>query len=142
MNEEEKKEFFNGIDLMLGGVVKRSYFVQAENVFINNPNYTVYEKMVYLNLATYAGNKSACFPSQTSIAKDLNISRKKVNEVLKRLQELGGVYIIRQIKENGRNSSNMYFLADIDQTTGDFIPECETIEIGKSFPNPMKVRGK
>lgn len=142
MNNDDKEEVLDFTSLLMGGVIKRSYFVQAENVFINNPTYTVYEKMVYLNLSTYAGKKTMCFPSQNSIARDLNISRKTVNEVLKRLQELGGIYIVRQIKENNRNSSNLYFLADINQTTGEFIPDCETIKTGKQLPNPIMMKGE
>lgn len=142
MDTQDKNIMFTALDLMSSGVVsRRSLFIQTENVFINNPRYTVYEKMVYLNLCTYAGRHTMCFPSQETIAKDLGITRMMTSKVLKKLQELGGIYIVNQVKENGRKTSNLYFLADIDQVTGDFIPNCETIQLGKSLPNPRVCPG-
>ena len=49
-------------------VYKKNRFIQIENSFINNSNYTIYEKMVYLSLCTYAFNKNNCYPSQITIS--------------------------------------------------------------------------
>lgn len=125
----------------LVGVFKKTYFVQAENNFIKNPKYTVNQKMVYLALQTYAGAISSCFPSKSTLSKDLNLSEKTVYTVLKQLEELGAILIINQITETNRKSSNMYMLSDIDKETGDFIPKsleqfkCLTLE-------PIRIKGK
>ena len=52
-------------------VYKKNRFIQIENSFINNCQYSIYEKIVYMSLCTYAMDKNNCYPSQTTIAKNL-----------------------------------------------------------------------
>jgi len=101
-------------------VSRQSYFVIAENAFINNPEYTPVEKMVFLSLCTYAGKRNSCFPGQAGIAKNLGISLRTVNATIKSLNEKGGLLIIQQYTETNRKTVNSYFLADINQVTGKF----------------------
>lgn len=102
---------------------KKSYFVQIESTFINNPKYTTIEKLVYLSLCTYAGQKRNCFPGQEGIAKNLGVTRMTINKTIKSLQEKNGIYIINQYTKTGRRTSNTYILADIDPISGEFVPE-------------------
>ncbi|WP_252249167.1 helix-turn-helix domain-containing protein, partial [Clostridium sp. VAP23] len=124
----------------LCGAFKKTYFVQAENNFIRNSKYTVNQKMVYLCLQSYAGAVTSCFPSKSTVAKDLNLSEKTVYTILKQLEQLGAIIVINQIKENNRKTSNMYILSDINKDTGEFIPDsikqfkCLTLE-------PIRVKG-
>lgn len=125
----------------LAGVIKKTYFVQAENNFIRNPKYTVNQKMVYLALQSYAGAVTSCFPSKNTLAKDLKIGEKTVYRILKQLEEIGAILIINQISESNRKTSNMYILADIDKETGDFIPE--SIQQFKCLTKePIRIKGK
>lgn len=125
----------------LAGVIKKTYFVQAENNFIRNPKYTVNQKMVYLALQSYAGAVTSCFPSKNTLAKDLQIGEKTVYRILKQLEGIGAILIINQISESNRKTSNMYILADIDKETGDFIPE--SIQQFKCLTKePIRIKGK
>ena len=97
--------------------------------------------MVYLCLASYAGQNNSCFPSQDTIAKDLNLTRKTVNTIISKLEELGAIIIVNQITESNRKTSNLYILADIDKTTGEFIRE--SIEQFKDLKlEPVRIKGK
>lgn len=111
---------------MLGtkGVYKKNYFVILEHAFLRNSKYTITEKMLYLNLLAYAGDKSSAFPSINSMAMDLNIGESTVKRSITTLIEKHGLLLVkRKYKDNNADTSNMYILADIDKNTGEFIPE-------------------
>lgn len=120
MNEKEITNLAENGNL---NVLRKTYFVQAENAFINNPNYSIYDKLVYLSLQTFAGSIDNCYPSKGSLAKNLNLSVKTIERTLFSLEKNDGILIINRIKESGRKTSNLYILADIDKYTGNFIPE-------------------
>lgn len=123
------------------GTYKKTFFVMAENNFIRNPKYTIGQKMVYLCLQSYTGSVDSCFPSKYTIAKSLNLAVNTVYKNLNELEELGAILIINQITETNRKTSNLYILADIDKSTGDFVPE----SINQFKPltiEPIKVRGR
>lgn len=96
-------------------------FIMIYNTFTLNPKYTIYQKIVFQGLKSYAGAKVDCFPGKETLAKQLNMSLRKLNDVLKELEELGGILIINRKKESNRKTSNLYILADINITTGEFI---------------------
>lgn len=104
-------------------VVRKIKYVTIENSFLNNPKYTPIEKAVFNSLCTYAYGKGICFPGQNTLAENLGISRRSVISTLKSLEQKGGLLILKQITENKRKTVNTYFLADIDQATGNFIIE-------------------
>ena len=112
----------NIMDELAGlNVYKKNRFIQVENSFINNPRYSIYEKMVYISLCTYAMDKNNCYPSQTTIAKNLSVSRTMVIKAMKGLEEKNGLLIINRKAESNRKISNLYILAEIDACTGIFI---------------------
>ena len=102
-------------------VYKKNRFIQIENSFVNNRQYSIYEKMVYISLCTYAMDKNNCYPSQSTIAKNLNVSRTMVIKAMQGLEEKGGLLIINRKAESNRKISNLYILAEIDACTGIFI---------------------
>ena len=104
-------------------VYKKNRFIQIENSFINNSQYSVYEKMVYMSLCTYAMNKNNCYPSQSKIAKNLNISRTMAIKAMQGLEEKNGLLIINRKAESNRKISNLYILSEIDPCSGMFIEE-------------------
>ena len=88
-------------------VYKKNRFIQIENSFINNCKYSIYEKMVYMSLCTYAMDKNNCYPSQTTIAKNLSISRTMVIKAMQGLEEKNGLLIINRKTESNRKISNL-----------------------------------
>ena len=122
-------------------VYKKNRFIQIENSFINNPRYNIYEKMVYMSLCTYAMDKNNCYPSQSTIAKNLNVSRTMVIKAMQGLEEKGGLLIINRKAESNRKISNLYILAEIDACTGIFISG--SLEEFKQYKNKIVViKGK
>lgn len=138
VNEEDSDVIFAAMNIVADGIdepKKTVYFVKALNVFLLNPKYKPIEKMLYLALRCYAGKSMMCYPGQTRLAKELNISRMSLSTNLTRLQKIGGVYILNQIEENNRKTSNLYFVADLNETTGDFLQN-DMMRLAKTFPNP------
>ena len=132
----------NIMDELAGlNVYKKNRFIQIENSFINNCQYSIYEKMVYMSLCTYAMDKNNCYPSQSTIAKNLNVSRTMVIKAMQGLEEKNGLLIINRKTESNRKISNLYILAEIDACTGIFISG--SLEEFKQYKNKIVViKGK
>lgn len=95
-----------------------------ENKFLRNPKYTVNQKMVYLCLQSYSDSVESCSLSKDTMAQSLNIGIKSISKNLIELEQLGALLIINQITETSHKTSDLYILAEIDKSTGDFIPQC------------------
>ena len=122
-------------------VYKKNRFIQIENSFINNSQYSIYEKMVYMSLCTYAMDKNNCYPSQSTIAANLSISRTMVIKAMQGLEEKNGLLIINRKAESNRKISNLYILAEIDACTGIFISG--SLEEFKQYKNKIVIiKGK
>ena len=122
-------------------VYKKNRFIQIENSFINNSQYSIHEKMVYMSLCTYAMDKNNCYPSQSTIAANLSISRTMVIKAMQGLEEKGGLLIINRKAESNRKISNLYILAEIDACTGIFMSG--SLEEFKQYKNKIVViKGK
>lgn len=105
---------------------KKSYPVLVENKFLRNPKYTVNQKIVYLCLQSYSDSTDNCFLSKHTVAQSLNLGIGSINKNLIELEELGALLIINQVTETNNkinNSNNLYILAEIDKSTGDFMPQ-------------------
>lgn len=127
--------------LLENGVNRKSYFVMAENSFLNNPKYTVTEKMVFLSLCTYAGKNIMCFPGQAGLAENLGLTRKTINTTIQSLKNKNGLLVVEQYTESNRRTVNTYFLADIDPKTGEFI-ESSLDEYRCLTEKPIRIKGK
>ena len=122
-------------------VYKKNRFIQIENSFINNCQYSIYEKMVYMSLCTYSMNKNNCYPSQKKKKKNLNISRTMVIKAMQGLEEKSGLLIINRKTESNRKISNLYILAEKDTCTGIFISG--SLEEFKQYKNKIVIiKGK
>ena len=122
-------------------VYKKNRFIQIENSFINNPQYSIYEKMVYMSLCTYAMDKNNCYPSQSTIAANLSISRTMVIKAMQGLEEKNGLLIINRKAESNRKISNLYILAEIDTCTEIIISG--SLEEFKQYKNKtVVIKGK
>lgn len=98
-------------------------FVQVWNSFWTNKSYTLHEKAVWITLKTFARSQKSCFPSHKTIAEATGVSRSTVIRALEGLVEKGGVIVVQQQTEKKSLTSNLYYLAKVNSTTGEFIPE-------------------
>lgn len=65
---------------------------------------------VYRYLRERANKESLCFPSIRTIAKDLHISTSTVKRALNELDEAGFLQREHRWRDNGGNSSNLYYV--------------------------------
>lgn len=87
-------------------------FTIIENEIIDEPNLNIYQKMAYIVLCRYAKDNQ-CFPSLATIASKLSCSKRKLQDTLKELQELGLIKIQNRKSDNGDNTSNLYTIIGI-----------------------------
>ena len=66
---------------------------------------------VYLYLFQKCYNKDSCFPAIKTICSDMKMSRSTVKRAISDLEKAGFVVKERRYRENGGNSSNIYYLA-------------------------------
>ena len=86
-------------------------------------------------------DKNNCYPSQTTIAKNLNISRTMVIKAMQGLEQKDGLLIINRKAESNRKISNLYILSEIDCNSGMFI--AESLKEFKQYKNKIVViKGK
>ena len=69
---------------------------------------TATEINVYQYLCSKANKQGECFPSQTTIAKAVNMHRSTVNQAIRRLQDKNLIIIEQRRRDNGGTSSNLY----------------------------------
>lgn len=66
--------------------------------------------MVYMYLEDRANTDGQCYPSISTIAGDLKLSRSTVKRAISDLVRAGYLYKEQRWRENGGKSSNLYFL--------------------------------
>ena len=108
-------------ELQFESVFRKTKFIQIENNFINNPNYNIYEKLIYMSLCTYAFQKNNCYPSHSTLAENLGVAKITIIRNLKSLEDKGAIIIIKRKMQSNRKISNLYVLSEIDSNTGEFI---------------------
>lgn len=110
---------------------RKVYFTQFTNVFRDRKDLNGMEKILWLTLSNFAGDKGQCFPSLNTISELLDISINTLKKYLKKLEEKGGLYICeRYDKTTKKQLSNRYYVIDIDYQTGEF---------DKSLLEPLKI---
>ena len=65
---------------------------------------------IYLYLYQKCYNKDSCFPAIKTICNDMKLSRSTVKRAISDLEKAGFVVKERRYRENGGNSSNLYYL--------------------------------
>lgn len=67
----------------------------------------------YTGLARFANREGECFPSQTTLAKRLGMSRMQVNREIKKLEQLHLIEVKPQFGPHGEQRANLYILLDV-----------------------------
>lgn len=66
---------------------------------------------VYLYLYQKCYNKESCFPAIKTICNDMKLSRSTVKRAITDLEKAGFVVKERRYRDNGGNTSNIYYLS-------------------------------
>lgn len=135
MSDDRLKDFEE--QLRKGGIIApKQLHLQVPVKFISNGNYTVNEKMFYLYLWSCGIVKKYGYPGRSKILADTGLSISTQKRLLTRLEELGGVYVIRRFEKGTKKKlTNLYYLADIS-IDGSFNPSSLEI-IRKVYPDKI-----
>ena len=90
---------------------KREPFVMVESRILQSEELSVYEKIVYCVLCSFADNKTGiCYPSYETIAARAGCSRRKAIACIETLAEKGLLRKEERSTKNGGNRTNVYYL--------------------------------
>ncbi len=99
-------------------------YVQAFNQIILDKNLNNFEFRLYLYLKIYAGKNGMAFPSQDKIMSELNISKPKLIQTLKSLQEKKYLIIEKEKTSNGYSKNNYYVYDPFVETSLNEFEKC------------------
>ena len=108
---------------------KKEPFVMVESRVLVSEELSIYEKMVYCVLCSFADNKTGiCYPSYETIAARAGCSRRKAIACIETLAEKGLLRKEERATRNGGNRTNIYYLheevadksANSDKTSDEF----------------------
>lgn len=98
-------------DRIIGFKINSKGFGTIPKVAMIDKNLNIYAKALYAYFCSYTGGGDTCFPSRKKICYDLGISIDTFGKYLGQLVECGYIKV-KQIKEKGRFSHNVYTLLD------------------------------
>jgi len=87
--------------------IERSLYILNKIYYADLPHRAV---AVYLYLQSRADKDGKCFPSITTVASELKLSKSTVKRALADLEKSGFIRRERRYRKTGGNSSNMYFI--------------------------------
>lgn len=82
-----------------------------ESSLFDNP----YQIVLYITLKKFADNNNQCFPSLKKLASTAKMSKRKVQDTLKELQQKHLISIENRLKADGSKSSNLYIIHDFKE---------------------------
>ena len=95
---------------------RRNFFMIDNGVFDERLNIEPLDKLVYICLLRYADNNTReAFPGQARIAKDIGITRQRVNAAIKILQDRGLIDVKQRFDKKGSQKSNHYIVHDANE---------------------------
>ena len=77
------------------------------NIILNLPHRAI---AVYIYLADRANKDGICWPSISTISKDLKLSESTTRRAIRDLRKAGSIQTEQRYRENGGNSSLLYML--------------------------------
>lgn len=94
----------------------------------------VYEKMLLVILASYCGNKSACFPSYLSLKRDCSMS---IDSIKRNIKTLESKELIKVARCSGRNNLYTLQIPSADSTGCSQHPDANSTDLPElSAPSP------
>ena len=90
-------------------------FFQSPNCIFDVKDLNINEKMCYLYLCRLADKEMTSFPSYSTMAEKMSVSRPTAIKSIKSLEEKGYVIVERRRIDKDRNLSNIYTVIHPDQ---------------------------
>ncbi len=89
----------------------KNFFMVANRIFeleLKPRDFTV-----YCCLLCHSSTDNSCFPSRRLLSKECSMDKKTVDTALENLSTLGLVKIVHRYRENGRRTSNLYYVVNL-----------------------------
>lgn len=90
-------------------------FIMIYHDFLESDLLTSHEKMVFIALKKFADSNSQCFPSLKKLADITRISKRKIQDTLKSLEQKHIIGIESRSRADGGDTSNLYTLYDFKE---------------------------
>ena len=90
-------------------------FTIVYNDFLESKLLNSDEKIVFIVLKKFTDNNNYCFPSLKTLSETTGISKRKIQNILSKLEEKKVIIKENRIKENGSKTSNLYTLFDFEE---------------------------
>lgn len=99
------------------------YFFGPNAIFEDN-GLSAYEKLIYLYLCRRADSEDRkSWPSIPTIAKECGVSVRTVQRTISSLQDKNLLTIVPRFVDNSAQSSNLYFIEDLENLDSTGVPE-------------------
>ncbi len=106
---------------------RRNFFIVDNGIFDERLELSSLDKLVYICLLRYADNNSKeCFPAMQTIAEDCCISRKRVNQAVKVLEQKKLLIKKQRFDKSGSKKSNLYIIYDANEVINTMYPQVTT----------------
>ncbi len=103
---------------------RRNFFIVDNGIFDERLQLSSLDKLVYICLLRYADNNSKeCFPAMQTIAEDCCISRKRVNQAVKVLEQRKLLIKKQRFDKKGSQKSNIYIIFDANEVINTLLPQ-------------------
>ena len=90
-------------------------FIMIYHDFLESDLLTSHEKMVFIALKKFADSNNQCFPSLKKLADITRISKRKIQDILKSLEQKHIISIGSRSRADGGDTSNLYTLYDFKE---------------------------
>lgn len=90
-------------------------FIIIYHDFLESNLLTSHEKMVFIALKKFADSNNQCFPSLKKLANITQISKRKIQDILKSLEQKHIIGIESRSRTDGGDTSNLYTLYDFKE---------------------------
>ena len=87
-------------------------FVMVYHDFLDSNIIGFHEKIIFIALKKFADSKNQCFPSLKKLSNITGLSKRKIQESLKELEQKHIIKIENRLKDDGGITSNLYTLYD------------------------------
>ena len=92
---------------------RRFNFTIVDNEILERDELDTYEKLTYIIMCKFAGQKDECFPSRKTLAKYVGCSVKTIDRKISNLVDKGFIKKIKRKTEKGDYTSNIYIIQGV-----------------------------
>lgn len=90
-------------------------FIMVYHDFLDSDVVGSHEKMVFIALKKFADSKNQCFPSLKKLSDVTGLSKRKIQDTLKELEQKHIISIESRLRADGGTTSNLYTLYDFKE---------------------------